>query len=458
MAQPRVIIVGAGPSGVRCAQTLVAAGLRPTVVDENRRDGGQIYRRQPDNFTRPYARLYGTEAGRAQALHESFDALRGKVDYLPETLAWNIAESKLHVVSNERSKALPYDALVICSGATDRLMPLKGWHYAGTYSLGASQIALKAQACAIGRQIVFLGTGPLLYLVASQYLKAGANVVAVLDTSPVMRRVAALPKLLARPAVLLNGLRLVASIKRAGVPVMTGITPIEITGSPETGVQGVVCRDASERTHTFECDAVAMGYHLRSETQLADLARCAFRFDQETRQWLPEVGEDGRTSVPGVYLAGDGMRVLGADAAEIGGRLAAMAVLKDLRLNVSEDELQRLRARQAGMERFRQGLAQAFPWPVQQAAQLPDEAIVCRCEAITAGELRRVVCEMGAREANRAKAFSRVGMGRCQGRYCAHAGAEVIAHAAGIPVEQVGRLRGQAPVKPLAIAVREETE
>jgi hypothetical protein len=201
-----------------------------------------------------------------------------------------------------------------------------------------------------------------------------------------------------------------------------------------------------------------MGYHLRSETQLADLARCAFRFDQETRQWLPEVGEDGRTSVPGVYLAGDGMRVLGADAAEIGGRLAALAVLKDFRLKMAEEELQRLRAKQASMERFRQGLVQAFPWPAQQAAQLPDEAIVCRCEAITAGELRRVVCEMGAQEANRAKAFSRVGMGRCQGRYCGHAGAEVIAHAAGVPVEQVGRLRGQAPVKPLSIAVREEVE
>jgi hypothetical protein len=201
-----------------------------------------------------------------------------------------------------------------------------------------------------------------------------------------------------------------------------------------------------------------MGYHLRPETQLADLARCAFRFDQETRQWLPEIGEDGRTSVPGVYLAGDGMRVLGADAAEIGGRLAAMAVLKDFRLPASDAELQGLRAEQASMERFRQGLAQAFPWPEQQAAQLPDEAIVCRCEAITAGELRRVVCEMGAQEANRAKAFSRVGMGRCQGRYCGHAGAEVIAHAAGVPVEQVGRLRGQAPVKPLAIATKEESK
>jgi NADPH-dependent 2,4-dienoyl-CoA reductase/sulfur reductase-like enzyme len=458
MAQPGVIIIGAGPAGVRCAETLVAAGLRPTVVDESRRDGGQIYRRQPDNFTRPYAKLYGSEASRAQALHQSFDALRDKIDYRPETLAWNIFDKKLHVVRDEVSSALPYDALVICSGATDRLMPVKGWHHAGTYSLGASQIALKAQACAIGSQIVFMGTGPLLYLVASQYIKAGAKVAAVLDTSPLMRRVAALPKLLARPSVLFKGLFLVAGIKRAGVPVLTGITPVKITGSPDDGVQGVVVRDASGRNHRFACDAVAMGYHLRPETQLADLARCGFRFDQETRQWLPEVDEDGRSSVPGVYLAGDGMRVLGADAAEIGGRLAAMAVLKDVGLPVDEKALQRLRNEQTSMERFRQGLAQAFPWPAQQAAQLPDEAIVCRCEAITAGELRRVVCDMGAQEANRAKAFSRVGMGRCQGRYCAHAGAEVIAQAAGVPVELVGRLRGQAPVKPLCIAVREEAQ
>jgi NADPH-dependent 2,4-dienoyl-CoA reductase/sulfur reductase-like enzyme len=322
--------------------------------------------------------------------------------------------------------------------------------------MGAAQIALKTQACSIGQRVVFMGTGPLLYLVAAQYLKAGAQVAAVLDTSPFARRIAALPKLLARPAVLIKGLALVARIRRAGVPVLSGITPQEITGDPQAGVQGVVIRETNGATRRFDCDAVAMGYHLRPETQLADLARCAFRFDSETRQWMPEVGEDGRTSIPGVYLAGDGARVLGADGAEIAGQLAALAVLKDLGLDASPAELKRLRAEQAGMERFRQGLAQAFPWPQQQAAQLPDEAIVCRCEAITAGELRRVVCEMGAQEANRAKAFSRVGMGRCQGRYCAHAGAEVIAHAAGVPVQQVGRLRGQAPVKPLTIRARGE--
>ena len=56
MADPRVIIIGAGPAGVRAAETLVEAGVRPIVVDEGARDGGQIYRRQPEGFTRPQLR------------------------------------------------------------------------------------------------------------------------------------------------------------------------------------------------------------------------------------------------------------------------------------------------------------------------------------------------------------------------------------------------------------------
>jgi hypothetical protein len=104
------------------------------------------------------------------------------------------------------------------------------------------------------------------------------------------------------------------------------------------------------------------------------------------------------------------------------------------------------------MERFRQGLLQAFPWPHQAAAALPDSTVVCRCEVVTAGELRQTVTELGACEINRAKALCRVGMGRCQGRYCGHAAAEVVAHAAGIPVEQVGRIRSQGPVKLLPIS------
>ena len=454
MADARVIIIGAGPAGVRAAEVLVEAGIRPVVIDESARDGGQIYRRQPETFSRPKAMLYGSETGRAEALHACFDDLRDKIDYRPRHLAWNIAEGQVHVKHEDVAEALPFDALIIASGATDRLMPVLGWQHAGVYSLGAAQIALKAQASSIGRRVVFMGTGPLLALVTSQYVKAGASVVAMLDTTPFSAQVKALPKLGSRPDVLIKGLRLMARLAFSGVPMLRGITPVEIHGDPEIGVSGVTIRQASGQLRRFDCDAVGLGYHLRPETQLADLARCEFEFDAATRQFWPRIDADGRSTIRNVYLAGDGVRTQGADGAEIAGKLAAWAALADLGRKTPDDQIRALRVRRAGMERFRQGIAEAFPWPHHLAGGIPDDTIVCRCEGIRAGELRGVATTKGAGEMNRAKAFSRVGMGRCQGRYCGHAAAEIVAAATGQPLEAVGRLRGQAPVKPLGVATR----
>ena len=454
MADPRVIIIGAGPAGVRAAETLVEAGVRPIVVDEGARDGGQIYRRQPEGFTRPQSALYGSETARAQALHATFDRLKGQIDYRPRHLAWNIANGHVHLVSDGVASAMPFDALIIAAGATDRLMPVKGWDYAGTYSLGAAQIALKSQAASIGRRVVFMGTGPLLQLVASQYVKAGAEVVALLDTTPFLTQIKALPRLIARADVLLKGIKLVAGLKRSGIAIHRGVTPVEIHGDAETGVSGVSVRLASGEIRRFDCDAVGLGYHLRPETQLADLARCDFEYDAKTRQFWPTIDIDGRSTVKGVYLAGDGVRTQGADGAEISGRLAAYAALADLGRSVPEPRVGALRTARKRMERFREAIAEAFPWPSFLAKTIPDETIVCRCEGITARELRDVALEKGAHELNRAKAFSRVGMGRCQGRYCGHAAAEIVSAAIGAPLETIGRLRGQAPVKPLTISTR----
>ena len=452
MASQNVVVIGAGPAGVRAAETLVKAGIRPIVIDESARDGGQIYRRQPDNFMRPKGKLYGTESARAEALHAAFDGLRTSIDYRARHLAWNIADGHVHVVHQGESTSIPYAALIIASGATDRLMPISGWHLAGTYSLGAAQIALKSQAVAIGNHVVFVGTGPLLYLVASQYAAAGAQVVAVLETSTFGKQVMAAPRLGARPDVLLKGLKLLAGLRRAAIPVLHGISPLEITGDPDAGVTGISVRLRNGQSRDFACNAVAVGYHIRPESQLADLAGCAFEFEAATRQFRPAIDIDGRSSVSGVYLAGDGAVTQGADGAEISGKLAALAALSDLNTATSAAaEIAHLRRERLRMDRFRLGIAKAFPWPHHLASGLRDNTIVCRCEGITVGELRSVATEKGAEELNRAKALSRVGMGRCQGRYCGHAAAEIVAAATGVPLEAVGRLRGQAPVKPLAV-------
>ena len=448
----RVVIVGAGPAGVRCAEALVAQGLRPVVVDESMRDGGQIYRRQPEGFRRTGETLYGSEARKAASLHATFDRLQDRIDYRPRTLAWNVAADKLHVIRDGLAEAVPWDALVLCPGAVDRLLPVPGWQWAGTFTLGGAQVALKGQACAIGRRTVFAGSGPLLYLAAAQYAEAGADVAAVLDTSTFAQSFRALPGLAAKPALLAKGAGLLAGLRRRGIPVRRGIRPVAIEGDADHGVRGFAWREGAAGARRVDCDAIALGWHLRPETQLAELAGCEFAWDALTGQWLPRVDEDGRIATPRVYLAGDGARVLGADAAEDNGRLAALAALADLGLPVDPSQPPRLRERLTHHRRFADALARAYPWPGHLAASLPDEALVCRCEGLTAGQLRETAKDPGADEINRAKALMRVGMGRCQGRYCGHAAAEVLAAASGCPPDAVGRLRVQAPVKPIAIA------
>src|ERR1700736_5517483 len=272
-SDPCMIIVGAGPAGTRAAEALVAAGLRPIVIDEGQFSGGQIYRRRPTNFTRRHEALYGADAGKARALHDAFDAFRDRIDYRPQTLAWTVSNDKLHIVTNGIASVLSFDVLILATGATDRLAPVSGWTLPGCYSLGGAQIALKAQACSIGARPVFLGTGPLLYLVAFQYLKAGVVPAAVLDTSPFTAQLKALPDLAVRPGFLARGLMLRARVWSAGVPIKNGVVPIAIDGTEE--VEGVRYRAAVGTERRVGCDAVVMGFHLRSETQLADLAGCA---------------------------------------------------------------------------------------------------------------------------------------------------------------------------------------
>ena len=260
------------------------------------------------------------------------DRLRDAIDYRPDTLVWNLTPGQLYCVSQGHHSTVEYDALILCTGATDRLMPIEGWQLAGTYSLGGAQIALKSQAVSIGHSVVFMGSGPLLYLVASQYLKAGAKVAAVLDTSALSKRIGALPKLLARPGVLFTGMKLLAQLYRAKIPVHLGVRPQQVLGDAANGVSGVRVLTARGETLSLDCDAVALGYHLRPETQLADLAGCRMRFDEASGQWWLSVDEEGRTTVNGVYAAGDGSKIRGADAAEHAGRLVAMALLEDLQL------------------------------------------------------------------------------------------------------------------------------
>ena len=445
-----ILIIGAGPAGTRAAEALVGQGLRPIVVDEAPASGGQVYRRQPPGFRRSAKLRYGFEAAKAEALHACFDGLRERVDYRPDTSVWSIENKVAFTIGPAGVGRIPFGALLLCTGGVDRVLPIPGWTLPGVFTLGGSQIALKAQGCAVGKRVAFLGSGPLLYLVAYQYAHAGAAVAAVLDTARFSDALPALPGLMTGGATIAKGLWYQNWLRFKGVPLKRGVRRPSVEGGDR--VTALRYRTAGGRARRVDCDAMAFGWGVKPECQLAELAGCEMRFDAMARQWLPESDAEGRASADGVYLAGDGAGVMGADAAEYRGGLAALALLADRGLAADTGRRNYLKARLSRLMRFRIALERALPYPDGMAAALADDTIICRCEGVTAGDIRQGQ-SLEPDEINRAKAYTRLGMGRCQGRMCGIAAAEILAHQKGVSLAEVGRLRGQAPIKPLQIGI-----
>lgn len=152
-----------------------------------------------------------------------------------------------------------YDAVLLCTGAMDRVIPLPGWRSPGVTTLGAEQIALKAQGCAIGRRVVFLGTDPLLRLAVCQYAKAGVEVAAVFDTTRFAIKLAVLPGLRHRPAALAEGLYYTAWLWTQPIPIVESVVPLAIE-SGEADVVALRWRAVNGEEQRTECDAVGLSW------------------------------------------------------------------------------------------------------------------------------------------------------------------------------------------------------
>lgn len=452
------VIVGAGPAGLGAAAALVEAGMRPVVLDEAARPGGQGTRRLAPGLAPAAHRLLGRTGARDTAWREAQeDRVLAACDWRPDTLIWGVFGTALHVVHQGRHETLPFDRLLIATGATDRCLAFPGWTLPGVFALGGAQVALKQHAALIGQRVVFAGASPLLYLAAVQYLRMGLRDLTVIDSTPMAAKLRAAPGMaLTAPGTLLEGLGLMRELRAAGVRLVFGAQVARATGTDR--LDGIEIHHADGRSERLECDALAFGQGLRPETQLAELAGAEFHFDPALRGWFPITDSDGRAG-PHLWLAGDGAMTGGRSAAARSGRLAALSMLaaQPEGTRPLADNISALRRSVRRLRRFQHHLATAFRWPQDQTARLPDETIVCRCERVTAGQIRQAITQVaGPVDVNRVKAITRCGMGRCQGRYCGLTLQDLTAVTSGRPAAAVGRLRAQAPVRPIPIGSAEE--
>ena len=445
-------VVGAGPAGMVAATLAAELGLDTVLLDEQPAPGGQIYRAV--ERAEPGSPL-GADylAGR-----ELVSALRGSgARHMPRTTVWHIDPAlRLFLAADGRGAAIQAKKILIAAGAIERPVPIPGWTLPGVMAAGAAQILLKASDVVPEGRAVFAGQGPLLYLVAAQLAAAGAPPVALLETAPFAnyRGACRYPGSLWRGRrELRRGLSLVAALGRAAIPVRRGVRGLRALG--QTRLERVAWAGGE-----IAADHLFLHEGIIPNVQPTLALGLSHRWDEAQLCWRPVLDAWGRTSHPDIWVAGDGGGIAGAAAAALSGRLAALDIAGRLgRLDAAERDRRAAPIRSAlDREQALRPFLDRLYRPGQSVLVPSDDAILaCRCESVSAGAIRRVA-RLGAGGPNQMKAFTRCGMGPCQGRICGPLVGATIADALGKKPSEIGTFRPRAPWKPIAVGALAELE
>lgn len=453
MSDPRIVtadvgVVGAGPAGMAAAAALARGGLSVAVLDEGPAAGGQIFRQLPNGasaaaIAEPPSHHHG------HALLQQFAG--SKVQHLRGAVVWDARPGRLWFEHDGQSKLLRCQRIVLAPGAYDRCVPFPGWTLPGVVTAGALQVMVRGFGIVPGKRAVVAGSGPLLLPTVTALLSAGVQVVAACEASSRWRALRALPGVFGNGARFREALWYGKQLLRAGVRLRWGWTIVGCEGDGRVQRATIAKVDGEGRPRPgteqhFDVDVVGAGFGLVPSIELGLVLGCAARHDAARGGHVLTVDEAQRTSVAGVFAAGEIAGIGGAEVATAEGELAASAVLHELRGAAIPSAL---RAKARRERRAADAMLRAFaPLPGLAALAKPD-TIVCRCEDVPLARAQQAAALHGG-SLRAIKVGCRAGMGPCQARIC---GPSLQALACGTPGQPMDLPVAQVPVK----VVRSET-
>ena len=180
---------------------------------------------------------------------------------------------------------------------------------------------------------------------------------------------------------------------------------------------------------------------------------CRKIWNQQQSCWNIDVDKWFQSSLPSISVAGDASSISGAIAAEASGKIAALNILAKLNIITANkrDQLAIPIHKSLKTEMSTRIFLETLFNPISHF-RIPNnnDTIVCRCEEVSAGEIRESV-DLGSKGPNQTKSFTRCGMGPCQGRLCGLTVSEIIADQLNRSVEEVGHYRIRPPITPITL-------
>lgn len=447
-----IIVIGAGPAGIAAATLASEQGAEVAVIDEQQAGGGQIYR-GVTSANPSQLEILGPDYASGRDLVDRLES--AQLVFFRAATVWDVSDEGTVTFSSKGSATQVLGKIIIlATGALERSVPVPGWTMPGVMTAGAAQILMKSSGLVPGNAVI-VGSGPLVYLLAAQMIAAESPPIAIVETPSLQNLLRATKYLrgaLQGRHLLIKGMSLLSTIRRAGIRRYRFAKDIRITGADGIeGVEGVSFQSVRKQVE-LPCSTVLLHQGVVPNTQVTRALQLDHSWDGLQHCFRPVLDEWGQTSRDRIYVAGDNARIGGAVAAEHAGQLSAIGALHRLGLiedsqrdSMSEAPRSALRT-ECGARPFLDALYS----PPPEVLNPSDETIVCRCEVVTAGDIRRYA-RLGCTGPNQTKAFGRSGMGPCQGRYCALTVTEILAAEHGMTHDAVGSYRIRAPLKTVTL-------
>jgi len=306
-------IIGAGPAGLAAAIEASKLGVEVTIIDENFKPGGQLFKQIHKFFGshRHQAGIRGYKIG--EQLLTEIETL--KVHTLLSTVAFGFFEDNIiGIYRDGKVSSLKAKKVIIATGAIENPLSFPGWTLPGVMGAGAVQTMINIHGVLPGKKVLMIGSGNVGLIVSYQLIQAGARVVALVEALPAI-----------------TGWHVHdAKICRLGVPILLSHTIIRTLGKEYVEKAEVAEIDGNfniiEGTEKqLDVDLVCIAVGLRPLVELLRLADCSIGYVDGLGGFLPLHNEQMMTSKRNIYAAGDCTGIEEASTAMEEGRLAGIS-------------------------------------------------------------------------------------------------------------------------------------
>ena len=338
-----ILVIGGGPAGLSAAIEAAGFGAAVTVVDENDRAGGQLFKQIHKFFgsARHQAGIRGVDIGRrliskATNLGVEMMLQTTAVGIFGDLVALEIPKDEMEVMKPSR--------VILALGASENPFSFPGWTLPGVMNAGAAQTFINIHRVSVGEKILIVGSGNVGLIVAYQLLQAGSEVVGIVE---------ALPEI--------GGWAVHASkVRRQGIPIYTSHTIKEAIGTDR--VSRVVIQEVDERLtpvpgteQEIEADTVCLAVGMSPRVRLAQMRGCKLIYLSSLGGFVPIHATDMETTECGFFVAGDTTGVEEASTAMEEGKLAGIAAASSLGYVPRAQREERLQEINASLRELRIG-------------------------------------------------------------------------------------------------------